>query len=165
MKTPQDIQTAVNSALASLSPVANRLMQAPKGSFQSVTWKSNPNPAAAHKGIALEKITTAVCKAGIDFSNLSSVKAGIASGERGEVESLPWGEWESFPFTITHKGERYVRLYPAAQSNQVSTLYKVDGKQVDKTTFKSFLTPSEAEKMESGERPTCFTVKESNLIA
>ena len=165
MKTPLDIQTLVDTTLANLSPVTARLMQAAKGSFQSVTWKSNPKPAAIHKGITLEKQTTAVCKAGIDFANLSSVKAGIESGERGEVESLPWGEWEAFPFTIAHKGERYVRLYPAAQSNQVHTLYKVDGKQVDRAEFASYLTPSEAAKIDSGEKPACFTVRESNLIA
>jgi len=141
-------------------------MNATKGSFQAVSWHSNPTPAASHKkaGIVLEKITQAVCKAGIDFSNLSSVKAGIESGERGEVESLPWGEWEIFPFTIKHKGERYVRLYPASQSNQAKTEFKVNGSKVSRETFAGYLTPSEQAKMQSGEVPVCFTVKESNLI-
>ena len=164
MKTPLDIQTLVDSTLVDLSPVTARLMQATKGSFQSVTWKSNPKPAAIHKGITLEKQTTAVCKAGIDFANLSSVKAGIASGERGEVESLPWGEWEAFPFTIAHKGERYVRLYPAAQSNQARTHYFADGKEIGGLEFMSYLTPSDAAKMASHDKPACFTVRESNLI-
>lgn len=141
-------------------------MNATKGSFQSVSWKSAPTPASIHKkaGIELEKITTAVCKAGIDFSNLSSVKDAIASGERNEVEGLPWGEWESFPFTISHKGERYVRLYPASQANQTKSEYKVNGEFVTREVFASFLTPSDKAKMESGEKPLCFTVKESNLI-
>jgi hypothetical protein len=139
-----------------------KLLSAPKGSFQSVTWQSSPKPAEAHKGIKLEKITSAVCKAGIDFSNLSTVKQGIESGERGEVQALPWGQWDKFPFTITHKGETYVRLYPAAQANQVKTLYKVDGQEVNKEVFNTYLTPSDAKK--TGEKPECFTVKACNLI-
>ena len=161
----KNVINLINTTLANLSPVTSRLTEARKGTFQPVTWKSNPRPAAIHKGIVLEKITSTVCKAGIDYANLGSVKAGIASGERGEVEGLPWGEWELFPFTISHKGERYVRLYPAAQSNQSVTLYKVNGKQVGREVFAGYLTPSEAAKMESSERPACFTIKESNLIA
>lgn len=160
----KNVETLINATLANLSPVTVRLMQAAKGSFQTVTWASQVKPRAEFKGLALSKQTTAVCKAGIDYANLSSVKNEIASGERGEVESLPWGEWETFPFTIAHKGERYVRLYPAAQSNQTATKYFADGKEVDKSQFKSFLTPSDVARMESGERPACFTVKESNLI-
>lgn len=149
-----------------MKTATQNIISAAKGSFQSVTWKSNPTPAACHKkaGIALEKITTAVCKAGIDFAKLSTVKEGISSGERGEVESLPWGEWEIFPFTIQHKGERYIRLYPASQKNQSKTIYKVNGGEVSKDIFLGYLTPSEQAKMQSGEKPLCFTVKESNLI-
>lgn len=151
MKTPQDITAAI--------------MKATKGTFQSITWKSTVKPSAAFKNDRLEKQTSAVCKAGIDFSNLSSVKTGIANGERGEVESLPWGEWEAFPFTIIHKGERYVRLYPAARSNQVKTQYFLNGKPTNLFRFARRLTPSDRKRMKSGDKPACFTVKEANLIA
>ena len=153
--------------MKNVQSLIDKITSAPKGSFQRVAWKSNPTPAAEHKnkGVQLEKITSAVVKAGIDFSNLAVTKEGIASGERGEVESLPWGEWESFPFIIRHKGEKYVRLYPASQENQIETKFFVNGRQTYKADFASYLTPSEQKKMYSGEKAACFTVKASNLIS
>jgi hypothetical protein len=142
----------------------DRILSAPKGTFQAVSWRSNVKPAAMHKAVLLEKITRAVVKAGIDYANLASVKQGIANGERGEVESLPWGEWKQFPYVITHKGKDYVRLYPAAQSNQVSVTYKANGQEISKESFLSYLTPSDQAKATSGERPACFTVTADNLI-
>lgn len=135
-----------------------------KGQFVKAVWKSNPKPAAAHKGVLLEKHTDAVCRAGINFANLSSVQDAIAAGERGEVQSLPWGEWKTFPYIIEHKGAEYVRLYPA-EGAHCKTVYFVNGVQVDKDMFASYLTPSEAAKMSKGEKPECFTVKRENILA
>ena len=59
-----------------------------KGHFINATFKSEKKPAAAHKEISLEKRISGVFRAGISFENLSSVKEGIKSGERGEVQSL-----------------------------------------------------------------------------
>lgn len=136
-----------------------------RGQFVKAVWKSNPSPAAAHKkaGIVLEKHTSAVCRAGINFANLSSVQIGIEEGTRGEVQELPWGKWKSFPYIIEHKDTEYVRLYPT--DTKSNTIYFVNGEPVDKDTFKSYLTPSEANKMSSGERPECFTVKRENILS
>ena len=134
------------------------------GQFVSASWASNPTPAAAHKkaGVVLEKRTRAVVKTGIDFANLKEVKQGIASGERGEVESLPWGEWAVFPYLINHKGAEYLRLYPAGGKPEVE--YRVHGEVVTREVFKSYLTPSEQKKMEEGEAPITFTVKAENVV-
>jgi hypothetical protein len=136
-----------------------------KGQFVKAVWKSNPSPAAAHKkaGVLLEKHTSAVCRAGINFANLSSVQEGIANGERGPVQELPWGEWKSFPYIIAHKEAEYVRLYPT--DTRCETIYFVNGDKVDKDTFTSYLTPSEAAKLSSGEKPECFTIKRENILA
>lgn len=144
--------------------IIDRIMNA-RGQFVKAVWKSNPSPAAAHKkaGIVLEKHTSAVCRAGINFANLSSVQIGIEEGTRGEVQELPWGKWKSFPYIIEHKDTEYVRLYPT--DTKSNTIYFVNGEAVDKDTFKSYLTPSEANKMSSGERPECFTVKRENILS
>ena len=124
------------------------------GAFQSVTWKSEKTAAAAHKkaGIMLATETTATVRAGLDFANLASEK------EREEIGALPWGEWENFPHTLTHKGERYVRLYP---SGNASTKYFVNGAEVTREYFQSFQRPSD---ISDGSTKKCFNVKESNLI-
>lgn len=144
--------------------ILERILKA-KGNFVKAIWKSNSSPAAAHKkaGVVLEKHTSAVCRAGINFANLSSVQIGIEEGTRGEAQPLPWGEWKSFPYIITHKDTEYVRLYPT--DSRCETIYFVNGEKVDKDTFKSYLTPSEANKLSSGEKPECFTVKRENILS
>jgi hypothetical protein len=148
-----------------------------KGQFLPAAWVSPKKPAAAHKERKLEKRTSGIFRAGINFSNLGSVKDAIRDGERGEVGELPWGEWETFPYFIQHKGERYVRLYPPAKTVEVDgetkrvadwaaaclvSQYFVDGVEVDRETFNGFLTPSDARKRDTDAE--CITVKASNLV-
>ena len=142
-----------------------------RGQFVKVKWKSNPSPAAPFKKThTLEKVTEGVVRAGIDYANLSSVKDAIASGSRGEVQPLPFGEWISFPYLIKHrpKGSEedviYVRLYPSIHIPK--SLYYVNGENVDKETFATFLTPSESKKLlePTDNRPECFTIKEHNIL-
>lgn len=133
-----------------------------KGQFLAVEYLStSTKPAAAHKHRTLSKRVRTVARAGIDFANLASTREGIANGERGEVQPLAWGEWESFPYTITHKGERYYRLYPVAGSVPTVT-YMIDGQPVSKAAYMDCLTPSDRARMESGDRPDCVTVKAAN---
>jgi hypothetical protein len=155
--------------------VRNKILAA-KGSFVKASWKSEPKPAAAHKGILLEKHTTAVVQAGVNFANLSAVKQGIADGTRDEVGELPWGEWyvdpltqkSWFPHVITHKDELYLRLYPSNGYNHTpKSIFFVGGVEVDKATFASYLTPSEAKKLlnpTDEDRPLCFTIKSKNIL-
>ena len=135
---------------------------AAKGQFVKVSFQSEKKPAAAHKGTSLVKQTTGVFRAGINFANLKSVKDGIANGERGEVQPLPWGEWVKFPYLISHKGESYIRLYPAVNGKVIVT-YLVNGSPVDKDTFNGYLTPSDARRPD--EPIECFTVKLNNVIS
>jgi hypothetical protein len=144
--------------------ILSRILNA-RGQFVKAVWKSNPTPAAAHKkaGIVLEKHTSAVCRAGINFANLSSVQQGIEEGTRGEVQELPWGQWKVFPYIIEHKEAEYIRLYPT--DSKCETLYFVNGVGVDRNAFSAYLTPSDAAKMTSGEKPECFTIKRENILA
>lgn len=137
-----------------------------KGSFVKAKWKSNPKPSAANKQRKLEKITESVVRAGIDYSNLSSVKQGIEEGTRGPVQELPWGTWKQFPYIIEHKGNEYIRLYPSDGINHVpKSKFYVDDAEVDKVTFASYLTPGDAKKLlDPEERPECFTIKSENVL-
>jgi hypothetical protein len=166
-----------NTASLTADQILMNILNA-KGQFVKAVWKSNPTPAGAHKkaGVVLEKRTTAVCRAGVNFANLSSVKEGIESGERGEVQPLSWGEWwvddndrNWFPYIIKHtpKGsvdeQFYIRLYPT--ETRPNCVYFVNNQEVDRETFASYLTPSEAAKMTSEDRPECFTIKKDNILS
>jgi hypothetical protein len=134
-----------------------------KGQFIRVAYETVKAAAAAHRGVTLTKRVSMVARAGVNYANLSSVREGIAAGERGEVQPLPWGEWVAFPYVIAHKGQTYFRLYPVAGS--VPTVaYMVNGETVSREVWAGFLTPSERAKMESGDRPDCITVKAESCV-
>ena len=136
-----------------------------KGQFITAYWRSEPTPAAAHKGVHLLKITKGVVRSGIDYAKLTTVKEAIANGERGEVEPLPWGVWKDFPYIIEHKGKEYLRLYPSpSESHRPKATFFVEGVEVDRATFATYLTPSNAKKLLEPEPLDCFTIAEENLI-
>jgi len=136
-----------------------------KGQFASVTFKSNPKTNASSKGVMLEKTTSGVFRAGINFANLTSVKEGIANNERGEVQSLPWGEWVQFPFVIQHKGERFLRLTVAPNAS-IKCSFKVNGVEVSREEFESHLVPSARSDAKADKAPVeVFTIKEANLVS
>lgn len=140
-----------------------------KGKFVKAAWKSNPTPAAAFKqSVVLEKHTVGVVQAGVEFQNLSAVKEAIAAGERGEVQSLPWGVWSVYPYIIEHKDAEYIRLYPSGGLGHIPKVtYFVNGEVVEKAKFAEYLTPSDAKKILGGadeERPLCFTIKAENIM-
>ena len=150
-----------NMHTASSSNVINAFLTA-AGQFASVTFKSNPKPAASFKGVVLEKVTTGVFRSGVNFANLTSVKDGIESNERGEVQPLAWGSWENFPFVISHKGERFLRLTTVNGMKSKST-FKVNGVEVNKDEFEQFLVPSA--RSENKTPTEVFNIKEANLVS
>ena len=157
-----------NTQTLSADQVKEKILNS-KGSFVKVSWKSNPTPAAAYKkDVVLEKQTTGVVRAGINYANLSAVKQGIEDGDRGPVEELPWGQWKTFPYIIEHKDVEYIRLYPSEGNNHrcISTFF-VNGEEVDKEDFAKYLTPSESKKLlepTEADKPLCFTIKADNLL-
>ena len=164
---PLDNSNMTTTNSLSAQSITDKILNA-KGKFVKVAWKSNPKTAAAFKDFNLEKHTVAVCQAGVNYANLSSVKQGIESGERGEVQPLPWGEWLQFPYTILHKEETYLRLYPSNGLNHIpKSEFFVNNEKVDKTEFAKYLTPSEAKKLltpTEEDRPLCFTIKANNVM-
>lgn len=137
-----------------------------KGQFVSASWKSEVKTSAKYKNVMIEKHTVAVVRAGIDFSNLGSVKKAIAENERSEVGSLPWGEWKQFPYIIEHRGKDYIRLYPSLSNNHIpQTKFFVNGIETPKKDVLKYLTPSKVKELtENKERPECFTIKYENVL-
>jgi hypothetical protein len=131
-----------------------------KGQHVFVAWKRALKTRKDTSAI-VEKQTTAFVRAGINYANLASVREGIESGERGEVQPLPaWCEWEQAPFILRHKtnGTQYVRLYPSTFANLApSVRYFVNGNETDENGAKLYCLASEFRERE--ESPACFMVK------
>lgn len=157
------------------------LLKENKGRNLKATWRRN---AKVRKGIAawIEKETSATIRTGINFANLSSVKEGIANEERGQVQALQWGTWSDFPFIIEHKGNDYLRLYPASsvpfvyeEGKAVCTQeegsiqhpkvqWYLNGNKVPFHLVEQFLLASEHPKPIE-ETPICFTIKMADLVS
>lgn len=140
-------------------------LQGKKGQHVAITWQ---RPCKTRKGFAgiIAKRTEAFVRTGIDFANLSTVKAGIVAGERGEVGSLPWGVWRAGfeKYIIDHKDTEYVRLYPSVFGNLKSKVeYTMDGKPASYEQVLPYLLASEHRK--DDDKPVeCFTVKAEDIV-
>ena len=134
-----------------------------KGQYISLITKSEVQPAAAHKGVYLEKITSNKYRAGIQFKNLKSVKDAIEAGEREEIQPLRWGKWKKYPYIVEHKDKEYIRLYPSTNSDSgIEVKYKVNGKEVPRSEFNAYLKPSDLNKQ--GVMPECYMVALDNIL-
>lgn len=122
---------------------------------------------AAHAANIVQKVTSMTVISGIAFENRKDIKDAIAACERGEVQPLPWGQWQQFPHVITHKGADYIRLYLPSNAQQASGFYKPTTVQftcngVPITREKAIElcgSKAQAKENESG----CMTVKAQNL--
>ena len=130
----------------------NALQTLRKGSFAIARIVSKKKPLKAYAQHDITKVILCTVRTGIEFRNQKEVKE---SGK--EVGSLPWGEWEAYPYAITHKGNRYLRLY-LGQSLKV--FYLVDGVKVAANVAKQMLP-----KIKPSQKPLCITVKESGLVS
>ena len=118
-------------------------------------------------GVSIVKTVSAMVKAGIEYDNKASVQAKRDNGELPAVnQGLTWGHWYDYPRTIEHKGQHYLRLYPANEFGGMRVDYWLttpNGQQAcDTDTAKQYALTSEFSDKESLD---CFTVKLSNLLA
>lgn len=123
-----------------------------------------------YKGIqqVVERVTRMVVRGGGDYDELKATKEGRANGELpAENAGLPWGEWSEHPYLIEHKGEPYVRFYPASGIDISTKLpfmavseYYVDGELSTKEIAVELCTASN---FSNHEKTGCFTIKASNV--
>lgn len=134
-----------------------------KGQFITLAFKSEPKPSKDSKGKVLVKETKGIFRTGINYANLSPVKEAIEAGERGEVGSLPWGEWAVFPLVIVNGDKQYLRI-TTSPFHRPSVRYSVDGVEVSKEHFESHLSPSNRSKPE--DKPVLvFNINSENLVS
>jgi hypothetical protein len=146
----------VNTFIQSVSGV--------KGANLKATWV---RPMKVRKGVeaVIEKKTSAIIRTGVDYDNIQTVKEGRADGTLPEKnEGLPWGQWATFPYHITHKDTDYLRLYPASGLEfKPEVHYILNGQEVGKEIVEPLCLASEFKVNE--EKPTCFTIKAETLVS
>jgi hypothetical protein len=145
-------------------------VKAIKGNQICLTFKTEGKPAATHKHLKLTKLTSGCYRKGIAFENLKGVKEDIDNGVREEVGPLPKNmEWIEHPLHLRHQvsGQEYLRLYyPIGgfiQSPAVT--FMVDGVEVTKEEYQSYLTPSDRDKPSKDSNRDCFMVKLENIVS
>lgn len=134
-----------------------------------VTFKTESKPAATYKGVKLEKLTKGIYRIGLSFENLKGVREGIESGERGVPEAPKGRKWVVYPIHLQNLAETtdYLRLYYPTGGfiQRPSVIYYVNGKEVDREVYASYLTPSDAKPKEHDPNRDCFDVKMENVIS
>lgn len=135
-----------------------------KGQFLGALWTRSMK---TRKGIDanVTKTVRTVVSAGITYDNREVVKEARANGEApAKNAGLPWGEWENFPHTITHKGSRYVRLYPVRNADgtprSCKVVYRINGQRASRDEVEALCPSSE---FSSGSATECYTLNEANL--
>lgn len=160
----QSTPTVATSKVVLTQPMSKAFVAAALTSEKvHVTYKSEPTPAAEHKGRKLVKVTSGTYLSGINYAELPAIKQAIESGERGEVQSLSGAEWIIFPLVIRSlkTGKEQVRL--TFSDERSTTTYFVDDVAVSKEHFESFLVQSKR----SGYKPASpvFNVNAENIIS
>lgn len=145
------------------------LVSSLSGKHLKVAFQTESKPAAAHKGTLLQKKTEGTYRVGISFENLKGVREGIESGERGEVQSPKGKKWVVYPFHLQNEAGTtdYLRLYYPTGGfiQRPSVTYYVNGQEVTREEYSSFLTPSDAKPKERDPNMDCFDVKMENVIS
>lgn len=132
-----------------------------KGQFTRASWSRS---CKVRKGSPeVTKVTVTTVRAGIDYNSLTAVQEKRANGELpAEPGPLPWGSWLSFPWTISHKGETYIRLYPGENANTQSQFFMND-KEASYEEVEPFLLASER-RSDDEDKPLCITVRLDSMI-
>ena len=94
----------------------------PTESFNRKLKGGKKNPFYNRVNTATESLR---CQIGKDFEN--AVNNRITTPDTTfEAEPLPWGEWDTFPRLIAHKGNFYLRYY-VEKNTRTSITYYLDG--------------------------------------
>jgi deoxyribodipyrimidine photolyase-like uncharacterized protein len=100
---------------------------------------------------------------GIIYDNISQTVKKRSEGELPqENQGLPWGEWELFPYIITHKGQRYLRAY--VDKELIETIWWFNGIIVKKHEIEEFLLSSEINNKPITDKYLTLVLKEDSII-
>ena len=139
--------------------IMNTITTTGKGTFHRMTWSKELKTLAKYKdAFKVEKESTATVRFGVQYDNMKSVQGKRESGELPQENAgLPWGEWKEYPYTISHKGNEYLRA-SITPTTKIKTVYKLNGKEVDKTEIEKLVRAES-----KGSKPDVLTVNIENI--
>ena len=133
-----------------------------KGTFTNLMTS---RPGKVRKGVTdnIEKVTMYKgVRFGISYDNIKQTQDKRESGEiPTENAGLPWGAWDNYPFTISHKDNQYLRFY--ANKDQIKTVWKRNGEVVKKDEVKDLLLASEF-RTPAEDKTLTLTIKVDNIL-
>ena len=135
-----------------------------KGQNVYVEWQRDCKTRKTMQAEVTKRVRAAV-RYGVNYANIASIKTAIADGLRGEVESLPWGQWRTGYENriIDQTGNEYCRLAASTfASMRRDITWYLNGTIATFAQVKPYLLSSE---LPTGETPTVFTVKPQTIIA
>lgn len=89
-------------------------------------------------------ITTGTYRAGLNYENKEKTKTGRVDGTLPEEnQGLPWGQWITFPYLISHKDIVYFRFYNDAPKSIITEYVDTDGTLLDESDVKPFCLATE----------------------
>ena len=129
-----------------------------KGSYVSITYKSDPHQLKRGGNHIVEKLTTTTCRFGVSYANMK-VNADRDTG------SLPFGNWvQGYEnYLIEYNGNIYVRVNTTQNgSNKPVTLYYCDGKE---TTKQELIDNGIISNTKPKEHMLVYNVKLENVVS
>lgn len=143
-------------------PVGLVKLLALKGQFASLCTE---RPLKVKKGkIEIMKRSTFVCRVGVNYDNIATVKEDRANGDLpAENAGLPWGSWVPglFPYVIAHKGCHYFRCTSVKNDSSIPKVsYTRNGVEISKDEAKADALASEFYEKDS----EVFTVKVESIL-
>lgn len=134
-----------------IAKLNKRLDNIQKGAYTSIVWERNAHIKRSCPYI-IKKRVFATCRVGINYKNIGYVKNSLINGERNNDFTLPWGQWERYPYIIQHTNKkeitnRYLRLYLGTNQSIRSEWY-LNGRIVNLEDIKQYLLSSELKELE-----------------
>lgn len=144
------------------SQIKRRLENNQKGTFTAMVWERPMKTKKAYSNEVVTKRSEGVVRLGINYDNIKDVKEKRANGELpAENQGLQWGQWELYPYIITNKEKKYLRV-ATSKNNKIKTRYFINGKEASYDEIENMLLASEKR---STDELDVFTVDINNIIA
>ena len=135
----------------------------PNGTYSHIIWEKALPVRKTFPGITVVKRTSGTVRTGINYNNLQSVRLKRENGILPEQpQSLPWGEWLTYPHFIQHKGNKYLRVSLDSR-NRLESEYFINGVRATKEQAMMYCTKAAFPTNENN--PDVLAINVDNIIS